>query len=244
MKLDEYKKMDAVEDRMWWYRALHANLLALFGRVSVQQKGGRMLDAGCGTGGFLQRFRREFPGWQLFGLDFKSIAASLARKKSAAAVCGGSLNALPFKDEFFNAIFSNDVLCHRSVNQDHALAEFYRCLSPAGTLILNLPAYQWLMSYHDQAVHTARRYTAAGIKRSLHAAGFQKITTTYWNCLPFPLMVLRRKILSGEQTGSDVMPYPEPIELLFRNLMRCETALLRNGGALPFGGSVLVIAHK
>ena len=49
----EYEKMHAVEDRMWWYHGLHANLLTAFARTGRARAGLRVLDAGCGTGGFL-----------------------------------------------------------------------------------------------------------------------------------------------------------------------------------------------
>ena len=53
MEPAEYALMDDAEDRMWWYRALHARLVeALAGAL------GPVLDAGCGTGGLLARLGR------------------------------------------------------------------------------------------------------------------------------------------------------------------------------------------
>ena len=48
MELREYELMDAAEGRMWWYRALHVRLCDALAGVR-----GRVLDAGCGTGGLL-----------------------------------------------------------------------------------------------------------------------------------------------------------------------------------------------
>ena len=56
MEPAEYALMDAVEDRMWWYRALHARLLDALADVR-----GDVLDAGCGTGGLLARLSAERP---------------------------------------------------------------------------------------------------------------------------------------------------------------------------------------
>ena len=50
MELTEYARMDAVEDHMWWYRALHRRLVA-----ALAGRDGCVLDAGCGTGGLLAR---------------------------------------------------------------------------------------------------------------------------------------------------------------------------------------------
>ena len=47
---------------------------------------------------------------------------------------------------------SADVLCHDGVDERGALQQFHRCLGDAGWLILNLPAYRWMLSRHDAAV--------------------------------------------------------------------------------------------
>jgi hypothetical protein len=43
---------------------------------------------------------------------------------------------------------------------------------------------------------------------------------------------------------SDVKPYPRSVEMVCRATMALETALLRRGVRLPFGGSILGIAVK
>ena len=242
MNRDEYAKMHEIEDRMWWYRGLHANLIAALKRGGAGQ--GPVLDAGCGTGGFLARLHAALPAIERAGLDFEPIAVSLAAEKSGAPVCVGSIDALPFADGSLGAIVSADVLCHRSVAEAAALADFHRCLRPGGALVLNLPAYEWMMSAHDRAVHTARRYTAGGLAQKLRDAGFSRVTTGYWNCLLFPLMALRRKVLATRGEQSDVRAYAAPLEAMFAVAMRVESFLLTRRVRLPFGGSVIAVAHK
>jgi SAM-dependent methyltransferase len=237
----EYEKMAAVEDAMWWYGGLRANLAALAG---LGRAGETLLDAGCGTGGTLRHLRAAAPAMTLVGVDFDRRACALARAKSGCAISCGSIDALPFPPRAFDVILSADVLCHRGVDQQAALAELHRCLKPGGRLVLNLPAYRWLASSHDTRVHNTRRYTASGLTGLLGRHGFGDIRTTYWNMLLFPLMVLRRKLFRPAAGGSDVMLYPAPIERLFRAMVGVETRLLAAGWGLPFGGSVLVRAVK
>jgi SAM-dependent methyltransferase len=239
MDAEEYRKMAAVEDAMWWYRGLRANLQALAGAPGA---GAALLDAGCGTGGTLRHLGVAAPGMRLYGMDYDRQACVLARSKCDCPIAAGSIDALPFATGAFDVILSADVLCHRSVDEPAALAELHRCLKPGGRLILNLPAYDWLTSVHDARVHTARRYTARGVARLLGRHGFGDVRATYWNTLLFPLMVLRRKLFRG--ASSDVMLYPAPVERLFRALLGLETAALAAGWGLPFGGSVLVRAVK
>jgi SAM-dependent methyltransferase len=234
---DEYDRLDRAEDRMWWFGALHANMLTLLNHTAPTNS--LWLDAGCGTGGLLAKAR--VPGG--VGIDADSTACVRAAQKSRRPVCTGSVNALPFTDAAFAAILSADVLCHRDVDERRALAQFHRCLAAGGIIVLNLPAYRWMMSRHDRAVYNVRRYTKRRTVALLRSAGFRPLFASYWNMLLFPLMVLSRKLLPG-RVGSDVRPQPALLEGLGRAATRIERALMRAGMALPFGGSVIAVATK
>jgi SAM-dependent methyltransferase len=245
MERAEYERLDRVEERMWWFAAAHANLLALYQRAVPRDGRGAILDAGCGTGGFLARLAAFYPEREIVGLDADEGASRRAAAKSGRPVAVGSVNALPFGDQAFAAIFSLDVLCHGGVDERQALSEFRRCITDRGLLVLNLPAYRWMLSRHDRAVHNIRRYTRGGLVAQLRAAGFRTVLSTYWNTLLFPLMAARRKLLpAAEGATSDVQLYPAPIDAACRAATRIEHALLRAGCAFPFGGSVITILAK
>jgi SAM-dependent methyltransferase len=240
----EYAKLDRLEDRVWWFAAAHANLRMLARRVGSLAAPDRVLDAGCGTGGLLAKLAADRPGAIVIGLDADQAACTRAKAKSARAVCRGSVNELPFADAAFSAIFSADVLCHRDVDERQALAQFHRCLGPGGILVLNLPAYRWMLSRHDAAVYNVRRYTRRGAARLLRDAGFRLLYASYWNAVLFPLMVITRKLLPSRGIVSDVKLYPAPIEALCRAATAFERALLKGGLRFPFGGSLIAIAGK
>lgn len=232
----EYDLMDAVEAGMWWYRALHARLLdALAGTT------GRLLDAGCGTGGFLAVLRRHAPHLAPIGLEWAAPAARRARDKSRTPVARGSVNALPFADACFDAVVSADVLCHAAVDPALALSELHRVLRPGGRLVVNMPAYTWLMSAHDAHVHNARRQTAPQTATMLRDAGFGRVRTRYWNGLLLPLMILQRKVLTRGATVSDVAPFPPWLNATLHGMTEFERRL---PFPLPAGGSVLAVAER
>ena len=245
MERSEYDKLDRIEDRMWWFAASHRNLLTLSWRQVPLGAGEQpILDAGCGTGGFLAQLAALCPNRALFGLDADQMACRRAAAKSARPVCVGSINALPFPEGVFSAVFSVDVLCHNTVDERSAVLQFRRCLADNGWLIVNVPAYRWMLSRHDAAVHNVRRYTAKGLRRLLEAAGFRIVYATYWNAVLFPLMVITRKFLPRRGATSDVTEYPRLIDALCRAATTFETTLLRKGLRLPFGGSLIAIATK
>jgi len=235
MEPAEYALMDAAEHRLWWYRALHVRLVQALGMT-----GGRVLDAGCGTGGFLAMLGACRPRLQLVGLEWSAPAAARAAAKSAAAIACGSVNAMPFTDRTFDAAIAADLLCHAAVNPEQVLEEFRRVLRPGGRLVINMPAYAWLFSAHDRRVHNARRLTARQTADMLHTAGFTQIRTQYWNNLLLPLMVVQRKLLSRHDAASDVAPLSPWLDTTLHAMTEIERRL---PFSLPFGGSVLATAE-
>src|SRR6516162_9331054 len=83
MERSEYHKLDHLEDRIWWFAASHKNLLTLSWR-QVPLDAGPILDAGCGTGGFLAQLAALYPNRALrqpVGLS------ACSRKERPAGMC-------------------------------------------------------------------------------------------------------------------------------------------------------------
>lgn len=237
MEPGEYARMDAVEAEMWWYRALHARLFDALAPVR-----GRVLDAGCGTGGFLALARLRRPDLALVGLEWDHWAARRAAAKSASPVARGSVAEMPFADASFDAVISTDVLCHEAVDPGPALAEMRRVLRPGGSLVLNMPAFMWLHSAHDVRVRNARRVSAPQLRAWLDDAGFLPRRVAYWNGLLLPLMLAQRKILArGHDSASDVAAFPPWLDASLHGVTALERALRLR---LPAGGSVMALAIR
>ncbi len=237
MEPQEYALMDKAEARMWWYRALHVRLADALAGVR-----GRMLDAGCGTGGLLACLRAARPDLALAGVEWSGEAVQRAAQKSGAAVTRASIHALPFADVSFDGAVAADVLCHAAVDPAAALSELHRVLRPGGLLVVNMPAYAWLLSAHDRRVHNVRRWTAGGTTAALQQAGFVRVRARYWNGLLLPLMVLQRKLLARNAgAASDVAPFSPWLNATLHAITRLERCL---PVPLPAGGSVLATAIR
>jgi ubiquinone/menaquinone biosynthesis C-methylase UbiE len=244
METEEYRRMQSLEESMWWYTGLRAVVtVELARRMGMGPR--RLLDAGCGTGGLLRHLNRTFVDLSLVGVDVHGPAVMAAQQAvPQAEIKVASIDRLPFAEASFDVVTSMDVLCHRGVDERAALAEMRRCLKPGGLVLLNLPAHPWMMAEHDRQVHTERRYTRAMVAERLAAAGLRTVRTYHWNSLLFPLMVIRRKLLGRWQHGSDVIDYPRRLDRLFAGTLSVELALRRRGMVLPFGGSVFAIGLR
>jgi SAM-dependent methyltransferase len=150
------------------------------------------------------------------------------------------VNALPFGEASFDAAVTADVLCHTAVLPAQALAELHRVLRPGGRLVVNMPAYRWLMSVHDAQVHNVRRQSAREVSAMLRGAGFKVVTSRYWNTLLLPLMILQRKVLRPGKKSA-VALFPPSLDAMFYFMTEVERSL---PVGLPAGGSVLAIAER
>lgn len=96
---------------------------------------GRLLDLGCGSGGWL-RIMREL-GWQVEGLDFDENAVKAAREHGLKVFLG-SLEQQRFPDNTFDAITLSHVIEHVP-DPTETLRECLRILKPAGRIVLITP---------------------------------------------------------------------------------------------------------
>ncbi|MGB9175270.1 MAG: methyltransferase domain-containing protein [Methanoregula sp.] len=97
-------------------------------------EGGNLLDIGCGTGLFVEKYIRH--GGQGTGLDISGKMVAKARRRCPdCEFIVGTGESLPFKDCSFNAVSS--VLVFSYVKNPVAmLSEVYRVLEPGGSLAI------------------------------------------------------------------------------------------------------------
>lgn len=237
---EEYERMAALEETMWWYHGLHSNVRHALLKHAPSL--GELLDAGCGTGGTLKMIGEAFPQARLHGIDLSAQACAHTRSKTGASVEVGSVEDLPYPQDSFDALVSCDVLGY-PIDVDRTLAGFHRVLRPGGTCVINLAAYGWMLSYHDKAVGQVHRFSRAEGVALMRKHGLQPLSASYWNTVLFPLMVIRRKLLPAP-AASDVTPVAPLVNTLFKGCLATESALMDRDVRLPFGGSVLIIAQK
>jgi ubiquinone/menaquinone biosynthesis C-methylase UbiE len=148
-----------------------------------------VLEIGCGSGGYAL-YLAEKVGCQVVGVDVNEpgirSAKELARSKALGSRarferCDVS-KKLPFDDEKFDAVFSNDVLCHIPGRLD-LLVEIFRVLKPAGRMLFSdALVIGGMISAEEIAIRSSIGfyfYSPAGEnERLLGQAGFSEVGIT------------------------------------------------------------------
>jgi SAM-dependent methyltransferase len=99
--------------------------------------GARLLNVGCGTGGFNVLARRS--GADAWGVDASTEAAAIARLRvPEGTIFCARAEALPFDDERFDVAYCYSTLEHVA-DAGHAVREMIRVLKPGGQLYVHTP---------------------------------------------------------------------------------------------------------
>jgi ubiquinone/menaquinone biosynthesis C-methylase UbiE len=241
MRREEYATMFRVEETHWWYAALHRLIFQALDAELPDWRKKNVLDVGCGTGAILKQLGNPEKN---VGIDLAPEAISFCRERGLNNVRQGDICALPFADASFNAVICSSVLYHQWVSDvEGAIGEMHRVLSLGGTLLINVPAFPFLHSAHDEAVMTARRFRKREIRQLLQKQDFQIRRLTYWTTFLFPLAVAART-LGGSKMGRDFETEGTSFtQRTLAGIMALELNLLRKI-SLPFGIALLAVARK
>lgn len=251
MEPGEHEVMSRAEERHWWYLGLRD----LLGRVlarEVRVPAPRILDAGCGTGANLRLARDLLRPAYLGGFDAEPAALALARSKVPEAdlypgdVCDPELHV-----DALDLVLSVDVIYVPGGERARpGLRRLADRLDRGGLLVLEVPAYDWLYSEHDAAVHGTQRFTAREVRVLLEGVGLRVELLTYRLCALFPLVVLTRLprlTRPGRRSAPRSELHEEPSPRVGRALLsvlRAENAAILSGARMPFGSSVFALARK
>ena len=147
-----------------------------------------VLEVGCGSGGYALHLAEKI-GCRLVGVDLNAAGVRNANQLAVARdlasranfeECDVSKN-LPFDDNSFDAVFSNDVLCHLP-GRPKVLSEIFRILKPGGRVLFSDALVVGGMISHEEIATRSSIgfyvYSPPGEnERLLEQAGFCQIRT-------------------------------------------------------------------
>ena len=164
------------------HRGLHPGVLEGLLRAGGVGPSSTVLEVGCGTGNYIIAVR-ERAGCSCWGIDPSREMLSLAEGRSAAVgFQRGGAESIPFRDGFFDLVFSVDVI-HHVTDRTAYFAEARRVLKAQGRICTGTDS-EWIIrhrqplaTYFPQAVEAdLERYPSIEELRHMMAqAGFDDI---------------------------------------------------------------------
>lgn len=239
---DYYRRIFEAEQGHWWHLGMREISRVLLG--SRLTGGGRVLDAGCGTGGILRWLLDEGEFERAAGLDIASAAIALAAERAPEAdLHVGLLRALPFEDASFDLVVTNDVLQHvAELEVDRSLRELRRVLAFGGALLLRTNGARRLRREKDDW----RAYDRRTLRSALERAGFRCVRLTYANMALSAWGVVTRRTPHAPTEEHHGIALATPTGLkrtVALQLLRTEAGWLAHPGrSLPFGHTIFALA--
>lgn len=219
----------------FWFRAKRGLIRILLERAPG--KGGRILNVGAGVGEDMSVIS-AYGAVHVVDTEPESIRLipeSLVAEKRVCDAC-----ALDYPDGFFDIALAFDTLEHIG-NDRRAVQEMTRVLRPGGTLIVSVPAFNFLFSAHDRVLGHHRRYTM----RSLNAlmSGLERVDAGFWTfSLFFPLAAQR--LANRKKDMTRYFELPRWVDGFFYWLLNVENKLIERGCHLPVGTSIYCVWRK
>lgn len=124
----------------------------------------RVLEIGCGRGGFACWLAQRYPGVRLNAADFSATAVAMGRAVALAERlrgidwCVADVLALPWRDASFDTVISCETIEHVT-SPRRAIRELARVLRPGGRLLLTAPNYFSATGLHRKYREILRRET-------------------------------------------------------------------------------------
>jgi SAM-dependent methyltransferase len=239
-----YEVHARIEDDHWWFRARRRIFTDAIRRHLPPRPAGetvRIVELGCGTGGNLPALARL---GRVTGVEPDPGAAEVARRKGGAEVLVDRLPECPaLPDSAFDVVALFDVIEH--IEDDRgALRRAAGLLRPGGIAAISVPAFPWLWTRHDEALHHVRRYTRPALDAALREAGLTWRAGGYfnfWLFLPVAAVRLFHRALDGGPEHDLALP-PLPLNAALEGILASESARAGARG-YPWGVSLLAIAE-
>lgn len=241
------------EDKHWWFATRTRIILALLDRYAGPgHRNRKVLDVGAGAGNMMHQLGQY---GDIIGLEYNPKPIPVAHERGFD-VRQGSATDMPFDDASFDIVALLDTVEHIA-DETKVLQECWRVIKPGGTMVVTVPAFMWLWSQNDVLNMHERRYTVPELRRKMQATGWQVPYISYNFTAIFPLsaaLILARKLMGkapdvasphfdDDAYQVEMEPAPPWLNTLLDWVGRGEVALLQRM-RLPFGTSIIAIAHK
>lgn len=207
---------------------------------------GVVMEIGCSSGFLIKDLVNSFPLAVVIGADVvKEPLFKLAKVLPGVPLIRFDLLQCPLPDVCVDVLVLLNVLEHIE-NDDLALQNAFKLLKPGGSLVIEVPAGQYLYDAYDAELHHFRRYSASELRSKLTRAGFTVSRKSHLGFLLFPAFAavkLLNKIRGKSKSIVRDQAASTSSSALVAIAMRLESKL-QNLFSLPYGIRVLMTAKR
>jgi SAM-dependent methyltransferase len=177
---------------------------------------GRLLDFGCGFGGFLEAAQRH--GWDAHGVELGAWAGEAAAARGVPNLHVGYIEDMSFEPGSFDVVHSSQVFEHLP-HPGNELATLGRLLRPGGILYLDVPNYRSLtirvgkddFMLNEPPQHL-NYFSPQSMCRLLQAGGFKVVQMTSSGGLKWENLIgrsINSEIKDAYGLGQSEAPRPQ-----------------------------------
>lgn len=241
MPLAHFESLGQLEGTYWWHvtrRRIAREWLAPHSGPHP-----RLLDLGCGTGGFLEHLARELHASRAVGIDVSSTAMRMSADKPLELVQADLAKPVTVEAGGFDVVTMMDVLEHLPSEQP-ALETARINLRPGGFFLASVPASPWLYSSWDRMLQHYRRYVRHALVAVVGESGLRILRCS--RAFSFAVVpAIFRRVFDRPTASSDCIfpPVSRLTNSLLLSLGAVEARILRHG-RLPLGLSLFILAQK
>lgn len=250
MEPKAYRQFEELERTHWWFRGRRTVYLGILRHHLGGRRPARVLDLGCGMGGFLEGLSEL--GERVYPSDVSVEGLARCAQRGFPGGVASSGYALPYADSSFDLVCMFDAIEH--IEDDaRVMREVARILVPGGLALATVPAYQFLYANNDRVAQHYRRYDRRRLRAVFEQAGLAIERNTHTNVFLFPLIlpaVLGIKAVEAlfpPRVESDhtnlSLPLPAFVHDLLHAVFAAELPLSRRFD-WPAGHSLLAIGRK
>ena len=236
----------AVEDNSFWFN--HRNRI-IIETLRAHPPAGPLFDIGAGGGVVSAALSRA--GFQTVVVEPGTQAVKIAQRRGVEHIIHATFDDAGFQPGSLPAVGLFDVLEH--IEDDAGvLANLNTAMATNGMLYITVPAYQWLWSDEDTRGGHFRRHTIGTLSRLIRENGFSiRFASYFFSLLPAPIWLFRtlphllgkRTEISANRLQQQHGGSPETGTRLATSLFNWERAVVRRGGKIPFGSSIILVAQ-
>ncbi|WP_437204444.1 class I SAM-dependent methyltransferase [Planctomicrobium sp. SH664] len=242
MQVEHLEELIRLEESYWWHVAKRELVVSLLEKYCPAP--GKLVEGGIGSARNLLTFREM--GYDVEGFDVMPGAVEAAERRGLPARLHDLSQPWPVPENSLRAVVLLDVIEHIE-DPVAVLSQVRQALGPEGSVIVTVPAYQWLYGDWDEALGHYRRYTCSLLREQATQAGLKIKRLTHWNAFTLPAAMAVRscqKLFPGSDRKRAEFPRVAPwTNRLLRGCAAVERWML-NRMPVCCGLSVVGVLHK